>query len=156
MNYPITLPGFEGQHIELKAAGLLNGSQLLVNGQPAAKGPKRLQYLLTQNDGQQVIAQIKPRFFNLDVPQVQVGSQIINFVEPLKWYQWLWSGLPFLLVILGGLFGALIGISAFFINVKLFHSQRSTAAKFLFTGLISVVALALYLALVILLTEVLA
>ena len=51
MNYPINIDGFEGQTLEMKPSGMLAGPQLLVNGQPAAKGPKRGQMLLRRTDG---------------------------------------------------------------------------------------------------------
>lgn len=144
MNYPIQLEGFEGQTLEVKAAGLWAGPQLLVNGQPAAKGPKRGQMLLRRNDGSESIATWKQMFLGLDVPGLIVDGKQISVVEPLKWYVWVWSGLPVLLVFIGGALGAVAGIVAFTINTQIFRSARSTAVKFGLTAVVSVLAGVVY------------
>ena len=94
MNYPINIEGFEGQTLEMKPSGMWAGPQLLVNGQPAPKGPKRGQMLLRRTDGSEAVATWKPQFMGLDVPRLDVDGKQINVVEPLKWYAWVWSGLP--------------------------------------------------------------
>lgn len=147
MNYPINIEGFEGQTLEMKPSGLWAGPQLLVNGQPAAKGAKRGQMLLRRNDGREVIATWKPQFMGLDVPQLVVDGKPVKVVEPLKWYVWVWSGLPILLVFIGGALGALTGIVAFGINTQIFRSSRTTGLKFILTAVVSLLAIAVYLAL---------
>ena len=97
---------------------------------------------LRANDGREVIAKWKPQL--LDVPQLDVGGQIIKVVEPLKWYQYIWSGLPILLVFVGGAIGAIIGIIAFGINSSLFRSSNNPIVKYVLTGLVSAVAVILY------------
>jgi hypothetical protein len=147
MNYPINIEGFEGQTLEMKPSGLWAGPQLLVNGQPAAKGPKRGQMLLRRNDGREVIATWKPQFMGLDVPRLDVDGKHVTVVEPLKWYAWVWSGLPILLIFVGGALGALAGIVAFGINTQIFRSSRNTGLKFILTAVVSLLAVAVYLAL---------
>ncbi|MFZ2358493.1 MAG: hypothetical protein WA040_04045 [Anaerolineae bacterium] len=155
MNYPINIDGFEGQTLEMKPSGMFAGPHLLVNGQPAAKGPKRGQMLLRRTDGSEAIATWKPQFMGLDVPRLDVDGKQINVVEPLKWYVWVWSGLPILLVFIGGALGVLAGIVAFGINTQIFRSSRSTGLKFVLTAIVSVLAVAVYLALAVLLSGVL-
>ena len=155
MNYPINLEGFEGQAIEMKPGGLTAGPQLLVNGQPAAKGPKRGQMLLRRNDGAEAVATLKPRFMGLDVPQLNVDGKTISVVEPLKWYVWVWSALPILLVFVGGVIGVLVGIVAFGINTQIFRSSRTTVVKFILTAIVSLLAIVVYLALAVLLSSLL-
>ena len=145
MEHPITIPGFEGQQITVKPAGMWKGAQLLVNGQPAPKGAKRGQMALRANDGREVIAKWKPQL--LDMPQLDVGGQTIKVVEPLKWYQYVWTGLPVLLVFVGGAIGAIIGILAFGINSSLFRSSNNPIVKYALTGLVSAVAVILYMVL---------
>lgn len=147
MRYPITLKGFEGQTIEIQTAGLWSGPKLLVNGQPAAKGAKRGQVILTNNSGQEVVATWQPRFLGLDVPALVVNEKIIEVTKPLPWYAWLWSGLPIVLLVTGGVLGVIIGIAAFTVNAGIFRSTRSTPVKFLLTTLVSLLAGAVYLVL---------
>ncbi len=152
MNYPITLEGFEGQTIEVQTAGIWSGPKLMVNGQPAAKGAKRGQMTLTNNHGQQVVAAWRPRFLGLDVPQLAVDGELIEVTKPLPWYAWLWSGLPILLLFIGGALGAVAGIVAFTINAGIFRSSRSTAVKFLLTTVVSLLAGVIYFVLAVLLS----
>ncbi len=143
MQYPLALTGFEGQQIAVQAAGFLAGPKLLVNGQPAAKGPKRGQMLLRRNDGRAVIATWKAQL--IDVPQLVVDGQTVHVVAPLPWYVWLWSGLPFLLVFLGGAVGAFVGLIGFSVNAKIFRSTWPMLAKFAVTAVVSGVAAGAYL-----------
>ena len=104
MIYKLNIEGCEGQNIEVEAR-FWSGPTLLVNGHPAPKGSKRGEMLLRCNDGTQVIARWKPQCMGFDVPQLVVRDKVIRLVEPLKWYQWLWSGLPIVLVFVGGAVG---------------------------------------------------
>lgn len=144
MNYPLTLEGFEGQSLEVKPGGFFSGPQLLVNGQPAAKGPKRGQMVLRRTDGREVTATWRPALLGLDVPRLEVDGKQLNVVAPLKWYEWVWGGLPILLVFLGGALGALAGFIAFGVNTQIFRSSRNTALKFILAAVVSVVAVAVY------------
>lgn len=144
MTYPIKLEGFEGQRLELQPAGVFAGPKLLVNGHPAAQGPKRGQMALRRNDGREVVAAWKPQFLGLDVPQLVVDGRSVRVVEPLPWYVWLWSALPILLVFLGGALGALAGFIGFAINTKLFRSSWPVAAKFGLTAVVSLVTVVIY------------
>lgn len=150
MKYPVNLQGFEGQAIELQTQGMLSGPKLLVNGKSAPKGAKRGEMLLRRNDGREVIAKFQSAF--LDVPKLQVDGQTIQVVEPLKWYEWAWNGIPLLIVFLGGMMPFLIGFAAFSINATLFRSQKNTLAKYGLTALVSFGALAVLLLLAVILS----
>lgn len=144
MNYPVTLEGFEGQTIEVQSAGFVTSAKLLIGGQPAAKGPKRGEMLVRRNDGKEVIAVWKPQVLGLDVPQLVVDGKVVNVAEPLKWYIWVWSALPILLVFTGGAIGALAGIIGFSVNTSLFRSSLPGLAKFALSAVVSVVTVIAY------------
>jgi hypothetical protein len=148
MNYPITLEGFEGQTIDVQTAGFLTGPKLLINGQPASKGPKRGQMLLRRNDGRDVIAIWKPQFLGLDVPQLAVDGKTIQVAEPLPWYVWVWSALPIILIFIGGALGALAGLVGFSISTSIFRSSLPGVAKFGLSAVVSVVTVIVYLVVV--------
>lgn len=150
MKYLVDLPGFEGHTIELQAQGILSGAKLLINGKQAPKGAKRGEMLLRRNDGKDAIVKFQPAF--LDVPKLQVDGQVIQVVEPLKWYEWVWNALPMLIVFLGGMIPFLIGFAAFSINTNLFRSQKNTLAKYGLTALVSFAALAVLLMLALILS----
>jgi hypothetical protein len=121
MDYAITLPGFEGQSILVKTPGALGSIQLIVNGQPAQKGVKRGEMLLRANDGREVTVKWKPAF--LDLPALDVGGETVRYVEPLKWYQYVWGGLPILLVFAGGALGVAFGLLGFMLNARIYRSS---------------------------------
>lgn len=74
--------------------------------------------------------------------------------EPQKpsftWYEHLWMGWPLLLVFVGGLIGGLCGGLAWGINQAIFKTTRSTPAKYLLSGLVSVGAVIAYVVLAVL------
>jgi hypothetical protein len=144
MNYTLTLNGFEGQVIEVQGGSAFAGPKLLVNGQPAPKGQKRGEMLLRRSDGTEVTAKWKPVFKGWDTPQLDVGGQTITIVEPLKWYEWVWSALPLLLIFVGGLLGALAGAIAVTVNTKIFRTSLHVALRYALTALVSLVAVVAY------------
>jgi hypothetical protein len=152
MDYPVNLPGFEGQQLVVRSAGMWQGPQLLVNGLPATKGQKRGDMLLRTNDGREVIASWKSQFF--DVPQLTVDGQTVKVVEPLKWYQWLWSGLPISLIFVGGMIGGLVGMLGFILNTRIFRSNQSNVVQYLLTGLVSALTVVLYIVLVVIILSI--
>ena len=115
----VTLPGFKRQKVEVSPPGFFKGIQLLVNGQPATRAERRGEYLLNDDNGQSVKVRFRNQAFGLDYPQMEIGKQTINIVEPLKWYWWILAALPFLLVTFGAALGGLIGIIAVWINIRL-------------------------------------
>lgn len=149
MKYQINLRGFEGQTIEIQSPGLLTGAKLFVNGEPAPRGAKRGQMILRRNDGKDVIVQFKGFF--LDVPDLLVDDEVLQVVEPLKWYEWIWNCLPLLIVIGGRFIPIIIAFVAISLNLSLFRRGESSLAKYGLTGLVSVGAFALLRALLVLL-----
>lgn len=143
MNYVAQIEGFENQNIEAKVS-FWSGPKLLVNGVPAPKGSKRGEMVLQRNDGKKVTASWQQQFLGLDVPQLLVDGKAIRFVEPLKWYQWIWGGWPVLLLFIGGALGAITGMIAFAINAKVFRAEMSQALKFVVTGVVSILAVVVY------------
>lgn len=143
MGYNAQIEGFEHQNIEVETS-FWSGPKLLINGQPAEKGPKRGEMVLQRNDGRQVIATWKPQFLGLDVPQLNIDGQTVTLVEPLKWYQWVWGGWPILLLFGGGALGGLMGAAAIVINARIFREDMSDVLKYAMSGLVSLAAVILY------------
>ena len=154
MQYKVEAEGFERQQLTVESAGMLSGAKLMINGSPAPKGKKRGEFLLTRDDGQEVVAKFGANFLD-QVPPVIVDGKKINLVEPLKWYQWLWAGWPILLLFLGGAIGGVLGAIATTLNVRLFRSEMTTMAQYLVAAAISVTAVVLYLVIALLIQSVL-
>jgi hypothetical protein len=144
MKYPMTIPGMEGQNVEL-AYNFWTGNRVLVNGEKAPRGKKPNQFLLKKNDGTEAIASLKMQVLGFDVPQLQVDEQVYAAVEPLKWYQIVWSILPVGLLFVGGFIGAMCGLFAFYANGRIFRSNMNEILKYIVTALISGAAVIVWL-----------
>lgn len=140
------IEGFEGQNIEVNVS-FWSSPKLLINGEPAPKGANRNEMLLQRNDARQVIATWKPQLLGLDVPQLVVDGKVVNLVKPMKWYQWAWCGLTLLMVVTGGMLGAMVGLIAFSINAKVFRTELNDVMKYVLSGLVSIIAFFTYLVL---------
>jgi hypothetical protein len=142
--YPVQAEGFEGQTIEISSSSFFSGPKLLINGEPASKGPKRNQMILRRNDGKEVIAFWKPRALGFDVPQLSIDGKDISIVKPLEWFELVWCGISIVLIFFGGLIGGVVGALSFSMNTKIFRSQTGAVMKYLTTGGVSVLAVIIY------------
>ena len=140
----LDMNGFEGQNIEVKPPSFFSGAQLLVNGSPAEKGPKRGQMCLRKNDGSEVIASWQPTMMGFDLPKLVVDGEVIEIAKPIKWYEMIWSAFPLLIIFVGGLIGGVVGFIGFALNAKVFRSKLNTLVKFLLTAGISILAVVVY------------
>jgi hypothetical protein len=143
--HPITIKGFGKQEIAIRPSGFFSGPRLLVNGQPAPRGPRLGDMMLRRNDGSEVAARWKPQLLGLDAPALEVDGQIIHVGRPLSWYEVIWSALPILLVFVGGMLGAVAGMIAFSINRTILRSPLQPASRYALTALVSVLAVVFYL-----------
>ena len=144
MAYPITMEGFEGQVIEIVPPGLLSSPRLLVNGQPAAKGPGNSQLTLKRSDGTEVVATWKPQMLGFDVPQLSVDGKTISAVRPLNRYEWAWCLLNVLALFFYGIPGVVLAIIVLFYDFKIFHSKIRPGFKYLAVLGISAAAVGAY------------
>ena len=142
MTYPIDIEGFEGQNLEVTEPGVFSSAKLLIDGEPAPKGEKRGEMLLTRDDGSQVTAKWKPKLMGIDVPELIVGDETVEVAEPLPWYQWSVAVLPlFFFFYFGGFIGALFGILAAVSVLKVFRTSLSVPIQYV-VSLATIVACA--------------
>jgi hypothetical protein len=142
MDYPIDgIPGFEGRKVLLRPAGLFSGVKLIVADEELK--PKWGKFTLHRNDGTEVQAQLRSNFVD-PIPQLIVDGKVYSAVKPLTWYELVWSGLPVLLLFIGGMLGAFCGLVAAYSNSRIFRSSLSPVLKYLVTGVISGAALVIY------------
>jgi hypothetical protein len=87
---------------------------------------------------------INTSFFD-PVPKVEVDGEAIELARSLTWYEYVWMGLPILLVFVGGGIGALFGLTAVYSSARIFRSERTTTAKYFLSGLTSLGAVAAWL-----------
>lgn len=144
MSYPLFIPGFENQEIDVVPSGFVRGPRLLLNGNLAPAGPGRNQYVLARPDGSKTIIKLKPTLLD-PVPKVIVDGEQIEVVPSLGAMQLVWSGITLVLIFVGGALGGFIGGAAYWTNIIIFRSEMSRAEKYILTALVSGIALVLYL-----------
>jgi hypothetical protein len=69
--------------------GFFSGAKLLVNGEPAPRGPERGQMILPRDDVTAEIVTWESNPMWLNPPILLVGKARINIIEPLHWYDWM-------------------------------------------------------------------
>ena len=130
---PIPLEGFEGHDILLRTR-LLSNTKLLMDGQALAKKKGCVQ--LRANDGMAVELRMKSRFLD-PVPNIEVYGRTIVLLPGLNPIEYVWSGIPLILVLLGGGIGGACGGGACAVNAQIFRTRLSAPAKFAITALIT-------------------
>lgn len=60
--------------------------------------------------------------------------------EKMEWYDWIWIGLPLIMILLGGAIGGAIGGATFVLNKTVLTSDLGKGAGYLITGFISISA----------------
>lgn len=100
------------------------------------RGPQHGTMLLRANNGTEHIARWKFGAFGLDIPALRIGDQTVRVAEPLPWFVWLWSGIPFAIIFFGiiegiVLFSAILSLIAVAINIKIFRANISPSLQFL-------------------------
>ncbi|MBI4334258.1 MAG: hypothetical protein HY673_23625 [Chloroflexi bacterium] len=133
MDIPVRLDGFEGRSIVLRT-GFFSNPGLVVDGVIAK--PEKGRYVLTNSKGEQVEVRVKTNWVD-PVPKLDVAGRIVTLARPLKWYEWVWIGLPVLMVFAGGALGALLGLAATYCNVRVMRSAYPAWSKFIMTAAIT-------------------
>jgi len=142
MRIEVHHPAFKRQHLSVEtASSVFSGPKLLLNGAVVKKANGR--YPVTSDVGAEKLVQMR---YNLvdPVPTLKIDDQTVNLVEPLQWYEYAWSGLPFLLVFAGGALGGLVGGVATIANGRIFRSERGQIAKYGLAGLITIFAVVVF------------
>jgi hypothetical protein len=113
---------------------LLSNTKLLMDGTPMVK--KRGRVELRANDGSAVELRLKSRFLD-PVPNIEVYGRTIVLLSGLNPLEYIWSGIPLVLILLGGAIGGACGGAACAVNAQVFRTQLPGPAKFAITALVT-------------------
>jgi hypothetical protein len=149
--YPVTISGFENQKIELESSGFFSPSKLFVDGKKAEPGNKKNELIIQQRNGRKVSVFFQNAFFDT-VPRLMVDGKTIIVVPSLKWYQYVVSGLTLFLVFFGGALGAILGMIAFLMSIRILRSHLKNIQKYCLIFAIHAITMAIYIALSLLIT----
>ncbi len=149
--YPVTIPGFENETIDLESSGFFRPARLFVNGKKADAGKKNNEVILRKSDGSTTSVFFQNAFFDT-VPRLLVSGKTIQVASPLTWYQYIYSGLLLFLIFVGGVVGAVLGMVAFILNIRIMRGKLSTPLKYLSILGIHIATFFIYIALSLLVT----
>jgi hypothetical protein len=141
MEIPVSHPSFQRQRLAVKTAGFISSAKVLIDGVQIKRVKGK--YSLDDDSGQPVTAELKINFLD-PIPQLKLGNDVIALAPKLQWYEYAWTGVPIVLLFIGGGLGALIGMSAAYANTRIFRSNRSIGTRFAFTGLLSAAAVLVF------------
>ena len=143
MQFIVPIEGITAGQVIVELKGIFSSPKLYVNNMPAPRAEKKDEYLIKLDNGKEIIAKLKNRFFD-PVPNVEANGVEIVLAEPIKWYQWIWAGLPILLVYSGGAIGGAAGFAATGISARIFRSEMNKAAQYGLIALVSIGAVVTY------------
>jgi hypothetical protein len=144
-------PGFSNHKLAVRAAGFFRGPQLRIDNavankdRTAGKG-RDAAYWVQKDDGISTVLKLKWNLID-PVPTLRIGENDYLLAPRLRWYEYVWMGLPIVLTFLGGAIGAVIGILGTKVSAEVFRGNSHPVAKYVITGLVSVSCVIAYLAL---------
>jgi len=131
---PFELPGFSNHHLAIRFRGVFTQPSLVVDG--TERDAKVDLGYLADESGKRRQLLIVPNWLD-GMPQIKVDDEKPRRIGPrLRWYEYAWAGIPFVLLVSGGALGVIAAIVALPINARIF---RTTAGprRYLQSGLVS-------------------
>ena len=141
MRLELAHPAFKRQRLAVETAGWFTGPKLLLNGSIAGK--RKGVYTVASDAGNGVPIKLKYNFLD-PIPRVTIGDESAELAPSLKWYEYVWIGIPVLLVFVGGAIGGFAGALGACANGRVFRSSYSAPAKYGLSALITAGAFVAY------------
>ncbi|MBC7750343.1 MAG: hypothetical protein H7Z73_01305 [Candidatus Saccharibacteria bacterium] len=101
-----------------------------------------------RDDGTTKNIQLKFNFID-PIPKVKIDNEVIDVAPPLSWYEYVWIGLPIVLMFIGGALGGMVGALFTNANGRIFRSERSGISKY---GLSAALTISAFMSFIILAT----
>ena len=141
MQIEIAHPQFQAQRLAVETAGWLRGPKLFLNGAPVER--RKGLYTVRADSGEDVAVKLK---YNLvdPIPKAEIAGSPIEIVPALRAYEYVWIGLPLVLIAIGGALGGFLGALGAVANGRVFRGDRGTAAKYVLAALITLATVAAF------------
>jgi hypothetical protein len=127
MRIEVKYPAFKSRRLAVETASFFSGPKLFLND--VLQKRKAGQYTIASDSGQELPVKVIYNFLD-PIPKLKIGDGTLVLAEPLQWYEYVWIGIPMLLVFAGGALGGFIGAGSTVINGRIFRSGRSSSAKY--------------------------
>lgn len=118
---------FKKQKLTVETAGWFHGPRLLLNGTIVPIQKKR--YTVKADSGVEISIQLKYNYLD-PIPKIKIAEEIVELANPLKWYEYMWMGIPIVLVVSGTAIGGLLGIMGGNASGRVFRNERGSLAKY--------------------------
>jgi hypothetical protein len=141
MRIEIRHPAFKSQLLSVETASILAGPKLLLNGVVAKR--KGRSYPVGSDTGQEVAVKVIYNFLD-PIPKLKIGEETIELAKPLQWYEYVWIGIPMLLVFAGGAVGGFVGAGSTVVNGRIFRSDRGAVSKYALAAVTTVAGAAVF------------
>lgn len=138
MRIDVEHPRFEHTGLQLDTGGIFGSPGLFLDGrelQPDDDGT----YFVEDGQGEKASIRVKNTAFD-PIPRLMIDSDEHTVVEPLRWFEWVWVGIPFILIPIGGCLGGGLGGMALVINATIFRTTDNTPLKWGATAGVSIAA----------------
>lgn len=144
MQLEVQHPEFKAQRLTVETAGAFHGPRLLLNGTVVKRQKGR--YTVTADSGAEITIQLKYNYLD-PIPKIKIGEEVTELANALKWYEYVWIGIPIVLVFSGGAIGGFVGAIAANTSGRLFRGDRSSLAKYGLSALVTLGALVAFIVL---------
>jgi hypothetical protein len=134
-------PAFRSKRLSVETASFFTGPKLLLNGVVVKRNGKG--YLVNSDTGQEVAVKVIYNFLD-PIPKMKVSGEMIELAKPLQWYEYMWIGIPMLLVFAGGALGGFVGAGSTVINGRIFRSDRGALSKYALAAVTTVAGAAVF------------
>jgi len=148
LNFPVEPPGFENRTMRVRMSYwkwpkiFLDGAELIP--QKSGLFRRNREYSAMSNFGKQVT--IRLRRIPVDmIPILEIDGQKFPIARPLNAWEYVWIGLPLLLLFIGGGIGGVMGAIAAFSNSLLIRRIQHWAPRYILTGATTAMAFVLFL-----------
>lgn len=149
MHVPIPHADFAGRGLAVRPAGW-TGARIVIDG-TVVKG-KRGRFRVRDNHGDEREIRLKANLLD-PVPGCQIDGLDFSLAQPFTTLEYVWLGLPLLLVFGGGALGGACGMAAAFASARVFRSDAKPVAKYAISLLFSILGVVAFLAGVLLLQQ---
>lgn len=139
---PIEASGFEGRNLKIIDNGIFKPYDIFIGGQKVRR--TKFKYIVTDNNGKEIEIKFIWNFL-FDPGKVSIRNQVFVIKDPLRWYQYIWSGWPILMIFVGGAIGGSLGAAAVTINTQIFRTKLHGFLKYLVAFFISIFAFMIWL-----------
>jgi hypothetical protein len=137
MDFAVAHKSFKKQLLTIRPATVFAGPRVFLNGElvKRVKGT----YSVQNDAGGEVKLKLQTGLVD-PIPAVLIDGEKVLVARPFEWYEYIWVGIPILLMFVGGALGGGIGAAATYVNGRLIRSNRSGISRYVLTGLVSVSA----------------